>query len=254
MGAMGVGAAAEGGRNTARERMIIDTFVEFAGTLAGDFEVGEFLQLLVDRCAELLAADTAGVLLEAPDGSLRIAAATSEEMLAIKNAEMETGHGPCMEAYRTGARVLVESIDDYEDRWSDIMKRLRDMGMRSGYGFPLSFGGDCIGGLNLFHRKRAPFDDKDVELGQAFADVAAVGIMQQRKITAAEQRAEQLQGALDSRVLIEQAKGMLARQHGISPEVAFVSLRRYARNNGRKLRELCQEVVSGELDDVPVGD
>lgn len=228
-----------------RERKVLDTFVELADTLASDYDLADFLHLLVDRCAEILAADTVGVLVESEQGALGLAAAVSEEMDAIERVEIEKGQGPCVEAYRGAVPVVARDLAAERERWPDVVPRLLDMGMQSGYAFPLKLRGDCIGALNLYRRSMGVFRDDDVRLAQAFADVAAIGILQQRTVAAAEERAEQLQHALHSRVIIEQAKGVLAQRHGVTTDRAFDTLRRYARRNGLKVRDVSQQVVDG---------
>lgn len=224
----------------------METFVELADTLASDYEVGEFLYFLVYRCSALMAADTAGVLLESPTGELRLAAAVSDEMREIEDLEIALGQGPCLEAYRTGRQVIAEDLERCFDRWPAITPKLLELGMRSAYAFPLRLREDRLGALNLYRSAPGPFAADDARLAQAFADVAAIGILQERKVTAAEQRAAQLQHALDSRVIIEQAKGVLAQRHGIGPEEAFKMLRREARNKQRGIHDLAGEIVGGQ--------
>jgi GAF domain-containing protein len=230
---------------SARERKVMDTFVELADTLASDYDLGEFLHLLVDRCAEILGADTAGVLLETERGDLRLAAAVSEEMDAIERLEVDKDQGPCIEAYRRREPVIAQDLDRDRERWPDVAPRLVDMGMRSGYAFPLKLRQDCIGALSLYRRSAAEFHEDDVRLAQAFADVAAIGILQRRTVAAAEERSRQLQHALNSRIIIEQAKGVLAERHGVTTDKAFEALRGYARRNGLKVRDVSRQIVDG---------
>lgn len=229
--------------------LLIDTFVELAGTLASGYEVGDLLQFLVDRCGELLLADTAGVLLESPGGDVpTLAAATSQEMLDIKDLEIDLRQGPCLEAYRTGEQVLVEDLDQCRERWPEFTPKILELGMRSAYACPLRLRGDRIGALNLYRTQPKAFETREVRLGQALADMAAAGILQARAVVEAERRADQLQRALDSRVTIEQAKGILAERRRIPPGAAFERLRHHARNNNMKLREVCRQLMDGELD------
>lgn len=235
-----------------RGALVMATFVELADTLANDYEVGEFLTYLLERCAIILSADTAGMLLESPEGNLRLAAATSPEMEAIEALEIELGQGPCMEAYLAGEQVIVDDLEDQQDNWPDVTPRILDIGMRSAFAFPLRLRQDRIGALNLYRREPGGFSDEDIRLGQAFADIAAIGILQQRKVTQAEERQEQLQHALDSRIIIEQAKGMLAQRHGVDPGQAFEAIRRYSRENNRKLRDVARGIVEGVTADIPI--
>lgn len=229
--------------------LLLDTFVELADTLAGEYEVGDLLQFLVDRCTQLLLADTAGVLLESPTSELpALAAATSQRMLDIEELEINLQQGPCLDAYRTGEQVLIGDIAQCHTRWPDFTPRIVELGMRSAYAFPLRLRGDRIGALNLYRTEPRAFAAHEVRLGQALADVAAVGILQERAVSEAERRAGQLQQALDSRVMIEQAKGMLAERQQIPPGDAFERLRRHARSNNMKLREVCRQLLDGDLE------
>ncbi len=231
-----------------RGRAAVDTFADLADTLVHDFHIGEFLHLLVERCTTVLDADVAGVLLETPGGELKVGAVTSAAMVDIEKIEMWAGRGPCMDAYRTGEAVVAEDLADFEDRWPDVVPELLEMGMHAGYGFPLRLRGDCIGGLNLYQRHARPFSEDDIRIAQAFADVATIGILHERAITAAELRGEHLRRALSSRVDIEQAKGMIANQHGLTPSEAFEHLRDYSRRNRQRLQDVCHQVVDGTLD------
>jgi GAF domain-containing protein len=230
---------------TRRQRLVFDTFVELADTLASDYDIGEFLQFLVHRCADLLLGDTAGVLLEGPGGDLRLAAATSDEMRRLEDLEVRLRQGPCTEAYRRAEPVIAEDLVDYQERWPQVTPKLMEMGMRSAHAFPVRLRADCIGAINLYRVQPGPFHAEDVRLGQALADVAAIGILQERKIARAERVADQLQLALSSRIVIEQAKGILAERHGISTADAFGAISNYSRSRNRKLREVCQEIVDG---------
>lgn len=230
--------------------VVIDAFVELADTMATDYQIGELLHFLVDRCAVILRADAAGVLLESPSGELRLAAAVSDEMHAIEEAEMRLGEGPCLDAYRLGEQVIAEDLTGCHDRWPRITPLILEIGMRSAYAFPMRLRGDRIGALNLYRAEPGPFFSGDIRLAQAFADVASIGILQQRKVSVAEQRGEQLQHALTSRVIIEQAKGVVAERHRVDTNEAFRKLRTHARSKGLKLRDVCTRVVAGEAVDL----
>lgn len=231
-----------------RERQVGETFVELVDTLASDYEIGEFLQFLTHRCTEILQADTAGVLLETPRGHLELAGAASDEMYEIEQIEIELGQGPCIEAYRSREPVIAPELATFESRWPQVVPRLAGLGMQAGYAFPLQFRGDCIGALNLYRTVPGEFRKEDVRLGQAFAHMAAIGILQERKVTAAEERAAQLQHALDSRLIIEQAKGVLAQRHGLAPDEAFEKLRHHARRHNSRLHDLSRRIVHDGFD------
>jgi GAF domain-containing protein len=241
-----------GGRTTAMAedtaQLLLDTFVDLADTLANDYDVGELLQLLVNRCTDLLVADTAGVLLETSSGKPALAAATSEEMLKIEDLEVRLGQGPCLEAYRSGEQVLVEDLMACHDRWPQFTPRIIELGMRSVSALPLRLRDQRIGALNLYRSQPSAFASHEIRLGQGLANIAAVGILQERRVFEADRRSDQLQHALDSRVVIEQAKGTLAERRGITLREAFEAMRTHARSNNLKLRDVCLQVLNGGLE------
>ena len=226
-------------------QLVRDTFVDLADTLASDYDVGEFLHLLVQRCEDVLSVTTCGVLVEAPDGVLRLAAATSAEMHRLEQAEIDMEDGPCFEAYRRVEPVVSQDLREERRRWPKVIGEALDMGLLAAYAFPLRLRDNCVGALNLYRDEPGAFEDDDVRLAQAFADVATIGILQERKVTRAEQRAEQLQQALDARIVIEQAKGILAERHGVTPGQAFDRLRRHARSNQLRVRDVCHDILAG---------
>ena len=226
-----------------RAQMAIDTFVQLADTLSSDYDIGEFLHLLVERCSEVLQVAAAGVLLENPQGQLELAAATTDDMKTLEDLEFEHRQGPCLDAYRHVEPILAEDLREQYDRWPIIAPYAVDIDLVAVFAFPLQLRDDCIGALNLYRDRISDFHDADIELAQAFADVAAIGIMQERKVADAQRRAEQLRHALDSRVLIEQAKGILAVKLGLTPSHAFRRLRDHARSHNATVRGLSHRVV-----------
>lgn len=233
-----------------RERAMVDTFVELAGALAGDDDVNELLEMLVARCAAIFGVTTAGVMLETPEGRLQLAVALSAEMRDLEQAEIDNEDGPCHEAYRTGEPAVVNDLDhsDVAERWPTVVGRMRGMGLKAVYAFPLRRRGDRIGALNLYRDAPGEFADDDVRVAQAFADVAAIGILQERRAFSAEERAGQLQYALDSRIKIEQAKGIICAQRNVSLTEAFGAIRHYARSSRRNIHDVAQLVIDRGAD------
>ena len=233
-----------------RERAMVDTFVELAGALAGDDDVNELLEMLVARCAAIFGVTTAGVMLETPEGRLQLAVALSAEMRDLEQAEIVNEDGPCHEAYRTGEPAVVNDLDhsDVAERWPSVVGRMRGMGLKAVYAFPLRLRGDRIGALNLYRDAPGEFADDDVRVAQAFADVAAIGILQERRAFSAEERAGQLQYALDSRIKIEQAKGIICAQRNVSLTEAFGAMRHYARSSRRNIHDVAQLVIDRGAD------
>lgn len=228
---------------------LIRAFVDLADTLVEGFAVVDFLYMLCERCVDVLDVDEVGVLLTTPDGTLQLSAASSEEMDILELFEMQQREGPCYDAFATGDPVVVDDLTtvDVAERWPGFVPRALEVGFRSAYGFPMRLRDDVIGALNVFRRDLRAFEMTTARVGQAIADIATVGIMQERVITHAELRTEQLQRALDSRVIIEQAKGVLAERIGTDPVEAFRRLREHARSNRRPIREVCVEVIEGDL-------
>lgn len=133
-----------------REQLVMDTFVDLADTLASDYDVGEFLQLLVQRCGCVLSVTTCGVLVEAPEGELRLAAATSGAMHRLEQAEIDLMDGPSFEAYRRVQPILSQDLRDERQRWPQVLDQALEMGLLAAYAFPLRLRDDCIGALKLY--------------------------------------------------------------------------------------------------------
>lgn len=234
-------------RSAAREPLLGRTFVELADTLVEGFEVLDFLFLLCERCAELLAVDAVGVLLAPPGEGLQLSAASSEESEVLELFDLQQQEGPCYDAFVTGTPVAHGDIAEVEDRWPMFVPRALEAGFRSVYGFPLRLRGDVIGALNMFRAEPGVFENEDVLAGRAMADIATIGIMHERLVREAELRAEQLRHTLDGRAAVEHAKGVIAERHQVSLGEAFTLLWDYARRNGRPLSEVCSEIVEGTL-------
>lgn len=226
-----------------REQLVLDTFVELADTLSNEYDIGEFLLTLVHRSSEVLQVAAAGVLLENPQGDVELAAATTDKMKVLEDLEISHGQGPCVEAYRGVEQVLASDLSTQYERWPVVATHAVEIGLVAVYAFPLQLRGDCIGALNLYRDRTGDFSDDDIRLGQAFADAPAIGILQERKITDQRRRAEQLQHALDARVVIEQAKGVLATKLDVGTDEAFQRLRRHARSHNLTVREVCRRIV-----------
>lgn len=231
-----------------REERLSRTFVELADTLVGDYEVLDFLYLLCDRCVEVLDVTSAGVLLTDDTGQLRLAAASDERVRTMKLFELQQAEGPCLEAYRSGEQIVVDDLIGTEDRWPSFTPRVLESGYRAVYSFPLRLRDDRIGGIGMLREEPAALTDADLRAAQALADVAAIGILQERKINQAEVRAAQLQFALTSRVAIEQAKGRIAERLGVDVDVAFELLRRHTRSNRKRLQDNARDLLDGTVD------
>jgi GAF domain-containing protein len=221
-------------------------FVEFADTLVDDFDVHDLLHVLVRRCVELFDVVEAGLLLADDDGQLRVAVSSSERARLLELLQVQNDEGPCLECYRSGAVVDAGRLDVAEDRWPQFAPAAAEAGFGTVLALPMRLRGQVIGALNLFGAPdREGVAGSSVSVAQAMADVATIAILQDRLSRERELLAGQLQYALDSRVIIEQAKGVLSTRMDISMAEAFHLLRGRARTTRRRLSEVSQEVVSG---------
>lgn len=224
-----------------------ETFVELADSLVADFDVIDFLHVLTSRCTELLAVSAAGVLLADPSGQLRVMAASSEQVRLLELFQLQNDQGPCLDCYRSGRPVRVDALSEVEDRWPRFAGQVRERGFGAVQALPMRLRREVIGALNLFGP--APgVAAGDAQIAQAMADVATIGLLQHRAQRQADTVVTQLQTALNSRVLIEQAKGVLAERLGVDMDEAFSLLRRHARGHHRHLSDLAQSVVTGRED------
>jgi GAF domain-containing protein len=222
-------------------------FVEFADTLIDEFDLIEFLQLLASRTAELLPGSSVGLLLADRHGRLQFMAASSETLRLLELFQIQEQDGPCMDAFRTGAPVVNADLAEASSRWPEFAARAVTAGFRSVHAFPLRLRQNAIGALNVFSASvGGQLSDADVQVVQALADIAAIGLLQERAISRGEVLIEQLQGALNSRIVIEQAKGVLAHARGIDPGEAFELMRDYARSHNARL----SDVAHGVIDDL----
>jgi GAF domain-containing protein len=227
-----------------RERRLVDTFVTLADTLVAGYDVVDLLQTLVEACAELLDASAAGLLLADDSGDLAVVASTSERSRLVEMMQLHSGHGPCVEAYTTGAVVEVEDLELLSSRWPDFREEALAQGFRSVHAIPLRLRGTVIGTLNLFLSEPGLMSPEDASVARGLADVATIGILHERTIRENSVAREQLQHALDSRVVIEQAKGVIAQTRNVDMDAAFRILRAYARSNNLNLHDVAARVVA----------
>ena len=229
-----------------RERQLVEAFVDVADSLVDDFDVVDLLQSLVDHCVALLAADAAALMLADQRGGLMVAASSSEGSRLVELFQLQNEEGPCLDCYRTGSPVLVADVAE-DARWPRFRQDFQSHGFRSVHALPLRMRGDTIGAIGFFHGRPGPLSEEDLRVGQALADVAVISILQQRAIDRTETVSEQLQTALSSRVIIEQAKGVLAESSGVDMDAAFASLRSYARQHNQLLTAVARGVVEGAI-------
>jgi transcriptional regulator with GAF, ATPase, and Fis domain len=230
-----------------REEQLFEKMASLADTLVAGYDVVELLQNLVDSCAELLDVSAAGLLLADADGRLELVASTSEENRVVETMQVASEAGPCIECFRTATAVSVPDIRHAPEEWSEFRQACAENGFGSVYALPLRLRETTIGTLNLFRPEPGELNDRDARAAQALADMATIGILHERSWRAADTVRAQLQVALTSRIVIEQAKGVLAQTHRISVDEAFPMLRNYARSHRLPLSEVAQRLVERTL-------
>ena len=230
-----------------REALLARTLVELADTLVDDFDVVDLLTLLAHRSVEVLDVDAAGIMLAAPDGQLRVMASSSEAMRVLELFEIQAQEGPCLDTYRTGEAVVNEDLATANGRWPRFAIEALAAGFRSAHALPLRLRGTVIGGLNLFRSGVCEMGPADIEVGQAFADVATIAVLQHRAAVEAQVLNQQLTHALNSRVVLEQAKGMIAERLDLDMERSFAALRNHARHHNLRLSDVAGSVIDGSL-------
>lgn len=230
-----------------RNALLAQKFVTLADTLVADFDIVELMDFLVEACVDLLGASAAGLLLIDGRGELQVVACSSDEAWLLELFQLQSDEGPCLDCVRTSEPVTAEDIASQDARWPRFVEAAANVGYLSVQAVPLRLRDEIIGGLNLFRSSSPPLSLADQRIAQALADVATIGILQQRSIHRVSLVAEQLQSALNSRVVIEQAKGVLAEYAGLEMADAFSSLRWYARDHNRKVVDLAEDVVAGQV-------
>jgi GAF domain-containing protein len=228
-----------------RGLLLAEAFVGLADTLVADYDVIEFMQRLSLHCVELLAVDAAGLMLSDQRGALHVVSSSTEHAEMVELFQLEADEGPCLDCFHTSRPVIAADLRDEGAHWPRFSQRAQAEGFLSVYAVPLRLREQTIGALNMFGAQAGVLTAEDIRLSQALADVATIGILQERALRRHEVLIEQLQSALNSRVVIEQAKGVVAERGGLDMEQAFAVLRRYARTTQQRLSDLARNVVDG---------
>jgi transcriptional regulator with GAF, ATPase, and Fis domain len=231
----------------AREEELLTAFIEFADTLVAEYDVVEFLHRLATRCVELVDVAEAGIMLADSDGKLRYVASSSERMHLIELFELQHEEGPCVDAYRGGVPVHSALGEEADARWPHFAPHSRDAGFESVSALPMRLRSQVIGALNVFSTTTKVLDPENQMIAQSLADIATIGILQERALRDARVVTIQLETALESRIVIEQAKGIVAERNQVGIDTAFTQLRAYARTHNRHLSQAAKEVISGAL-------
>jgi GAF domain-containing protein len=225
--------------------LLIRTLVELADNLVDDFDVVDLLTLLADRCVEVLDVAAAGVMLAAPSGALQVVASSSEAMRVLELFELQADQGPCVDCYATGEAVVNVDLTSVGTRWPRFAAEAVAAGFRSVHALPLRLRGRTIGALNMFRIDEGTLDASDVSAAQGLADIATIAIIQHQVAVDAQTLNLQLSQALNSRIVIEQAKGKVSQAARLDMDQAFQRLRAHARNHNIRLSELAADIADG---------
>jgi GAF domain-containing protein len=229
-----------------RDEWLARTFVELADTLVADFDLIEFLSMLAERCVELLGASEVGLVLAGPRG-LQVMASSTERMKVTELLEVQFEEGPCFECYRVGLPVLNQPLASADGRWPRFAPRARESGFQMVHAVPLRLRNEVIGAMNVFDTSLHEMTRTEANLLRAFADAATIGILQERTVKQQSDLSIQLQGALNSRIAVEQAKGIVAERLKVDMDIAFAMIRNYARSHSTPLSAVADGLVRGSL-------
>lgn len=230
-----------------RESLLITTLVELADNLVDDYDVIDVLTVLVNRCVQTVDVDAAGVMLARPEASLQFVASSSESMRMLELFQIQADEGPCVDCFRSGQPIINHALDEGDDRWPQFSPRALAQGFRAVHCMPMRLRGSTIGALNLFRTTTGAMNSDDVAAAQGLADVATIAILQHQSSLNATTLNSQLSYALNSRIIIEQAKGMIRQALNCDMHEAFERLRWHSRNHNVKLTTVATRVVEGLL-------
>jgi len=230
-----------------REHRLVDAFVALTDTLVADYDVVDLLQTLVDRAVDIFDATAAGILLVSPDGELEVLASTDEGSGFLGLLQLSAGEGPCIECFATGLLVTAADRAEMHRRWPTFAAASEGSGIASVHAIPMRLRETTLGSLNLFRETAGALGDDDALAAQALTDVATISILQHRTLEHATLAQQQLQRALDSRIVIEQAKGFVAHTHHVGTDAAFTLLRNHARSHQQRLADVALAVIERRL-------
>lgn len=230
-----------------REAKINAAFIAMADALMNEYDIVDLLSTLLNACTDILGVEAGGILLADAAGDLELVASTSEEAELVETIIIAAGEGPCFDCYNTAAPVTVADIEKVAEKWPRFHRTALEQGFRATYAVPMRLRNDVVGVMNLLHSQPGPTSEEDGSVAQALADLAVLGVLHERNFRTPFAITEQLHLALDTRILIEQAKGVLADTENLTMTEAFNSLRRYARANGTTLRRVSEAITRGTI-------
>jgi len=229
-----------------RPEKVSTAFVKLADTLVADYDVLDMLHTLAEECVDLLQVDQVGLLLAGPQGDLQVVASTSEESELVEIFQLQAGEGPCIECYHSGSVVTIADIAAL-DKWPAFRQAALRQGFVSVHVVPLRIHDRIIGAMGLFGSTIGDLEREDAVIAQALASVATISLLQERTIRESQIVNDQLQRALNSRIMIEQAKGVIAQVSTVTMDEAFNRLRKHARSAHLTLNDTSQQVIDRTL-------
>jgi GAF domain-containing protein len=229
-----------------KETEALQTLVQLADSLVDDFDVVELLTTLANRCVRVLGVGSAGIMLATPSGELRVLASSSDAMRELELFELQGQEGPCVDCHRTGVPVAHLDLTSEDCPWPEFAREAVSAGYRAVNSLPMRLRGMTIGALNLFDTSSPGLAPEDVAIAQSFADVATIAVLQDRALFESQTLNAQLQQALTTRIIIEQAKGMVAERRALTIDAAFEDLRSGARSSNTRLGDFAREIVKGD--------
>jgi GAF domain-containing protein len=227
--------------------LLVEALVTLADTLVAGYDIIDLLQTLVERCADVLDAADVGIILANRSGTLETVAATNERSHLLDLMQLDASQGPCVQAYLTGAVVSVPDLDAAVDQWPAFATGAKKLGYGSAHSVPLRLRDETLGAMNVFRDRTGVLSSDDIVAARALADVATIGILQERAIRHADTAREQLQHALNSRVIIEQAKGIVSHTRDVNMDAAFQIIRRHTRNTNTSFAAAATGIVNGTI-------
>jgi GAF domain-containing protein len=227
-------------------RQLAVVLAEFAQTMAEQPDADLLLVRLADYCTELLPVDGVGVLLRAEHG-LAVVTANSEPGRIVEELEAALAEGPCSLALDTGEQVPIPDLAA-ETRFPRFTPRALEAGVRSVHALPMTVRGEAAGSVDIVALRPLHLSADELAAAQLLADVTMAYIANARLLSKSAALAEQLQHALDSRVVVEQAKGIIAERHGVTLADAFERIRERARQRRRKVHAVAVAILQGEVD------
>lgn len=226
----------------ARQDLLVGALSEFARTLVRRFDISDVLYDLTARVTAVLEVESAGVSV-VQDGRLRFVTALDERATTLERVQEEEQAGPCIEAFRTGNPILVNPLTEVEHRWPTFVREARSTGFVALAGIPMRLDGQSLGALDLYHTSHRDWSDEDVRVARVLADMATSYVVTASELERQQRTSEQLQVALESRIVIEQAKGIIAAERRVPVDKAFELLRSHARSHNADLRTTADAIV-----------